>query len=108
MGPQALSAIGFIILRLGDSLTSFNKDNTANFFLAKKMHNEAIRGVYYLRIREKMLEFKGIQLEVSLSVDNKTLMSCRSTPPSPPLIGHITALAAYCMIRRAQHISFRK
>ena len=57
----------FIILQLGDSLTSFNKDNTANFFLAKKMFSEAIRrGVYSsLRIREKTLEFKGIQLEVT-------------------------------------------
>ena len=26
---------------------------------------KAIRGVYYLRIREKTLEFKGIQLEVT-------------------------------------------
>ena len=26
------SVIGFIGLRLGDSLTSFNKDNSANFF----------------------------------------------------------------------------
>ena len=29
------------------------------------MYSEAIRGVYYLRIREKTLEFKGIQLQVT-------------------------------------------
>ena len=40
----------FITLRLGDSLTFFNKDNSANV-LVKKMYNEAIQGVYYLRLQ---------------------------------------------------------
>ena len=43
----------FCYLRLGDSLTSFKI--TVLIFLVKKMYNEAIRGVYYLRIREKTL-----------------------------------------------------
>ena len=33
---------GFIILRPGEGLTSFNKDNSANF-LEKKKDNEAFR-----------------------------------------------------------------
>ena len=50
----------FIILRLGDSLTFFNQDNSANF-LVKKMYNEATQGVYYLRIRKiVVLESKGL------------------------------------------------
>ena len=44
----------FYYLRLGDSLTFFHQDNSANF-LVKKMYNEGIRGVYYLRIPEKTL-----------------------------------------------------
>ena len=43
----------FCYLRLGDSLTSFKI--TVLIFLVKKMYNEASRGVYYLRIREKTL-----------------------------------------------------
>ena len=43
----------FCYLRLADSLTSFKI--TVPIFLVKKMDNEAIRGVYYLRIREKTL-----------------------------------------------------
>ena len=43
----------FCYLRLGDSLTSFKI--TVLIFFVKKMYNEAIRGVYYLRIREKTL-----------------------------------------------------
>ena len=35
-------------------LTSCNQDNSTNFFAVKKMYNEAVRGVYYLRIREKL------------------------------------------------------
>ena len=52
---QVISVIIFIILRLGNSLTSFNQDNSANVFGEKAMDNEAIRGVSYLRIREKPL-----------------------------------------------------
>ena len=43
----------FCYLQLGDSLTSFKI--TVLIFLVKKMYNEAIRGVYHLRIREKTL-----------------------------------------------------
>ena len=43
----------FCYFRLGDSLTSFKI--TVLIFLVKKMYNEAIWGVYYLRIREKTL-----------------------------------------------------
>ena len=39
------SARGFIILRLGDGLSFFTKDNSANF-LVKKKCNEALPGVY--------------------------------------------------------------
>ena len=45
---------GFIILRPGDGLSSFNKDDSANF-LVKKKCNEAFKGVYNLRIRKKTL-----------------------------------------------------
>ena len=40
------------LFRLGDGLTSFNQDKSANLF-GVTMYNEAIWGVYYLRIREK-------------------------------------------------------
>ena len=55
VGHKLLSIIGFTILRLGDNLTSFNKDNRALIFLEKRMYNEAVQGVYYLRKHEKTL-----------------------------------------------------
>ena len=55
VGHKLLSIIGFTILRLGDNLTSFNKDNRALIFLEKRMYNEAVHGVYYLRKHEKTL-----------------------------------------------------
>ena len=54
VGHKLLSIIGFTILRLGDNLTSFNKDNSANFF-GRKDVQEAVQGVYYLRKHEKTL-----------------------------------------------------
>ena len=44
-GNKLLSVRGFIILRPGDGLSSFSKDNSANF-VVKKMRYEAFRGVY--------------------------------------------------------------
>ena len=61
--------IVFIILRLGDSLTFFNQDNSANF-LVKKMCNEAIRGVSYLKIREKNFKL-NVVLAVVLVLKSK-------------------------------------
>ena len=55
VGHKLLSIIRFTILRLGDNLTSFNKDNRAIIFLEKRMYNEAVQGVYYLRKHEKTL-----------------------------------------------------
>ena len=55
VGHKLLSIIRFTILRLGDNLTSFNKDNRALIFLEKRMCNEAVQGVYYLRKHEKTL-----------------------------------------------------
>ena len=43
----------FIILRLGEGLIFFNKDNSANFF-GEKNYSEAFQRVYILRIREKL------------------------------------------------------
>ena len=43
---------GFIILGSGEGLTSFNKDNSDNFFGEKK-NNKAFWGDYFLRICEK-------------------------------------------------------
>ena len=54
VGHKLLSIIGFTILQLGDNLTYFNKDNSANFFGQKDVQ-EAVQGVYYLRKREKTL-----------------------------------------------------
>ena len=48
------SVRGFIILRPEDGLSSFSKDNIANF-LVKKKCNEAFQGVYNLRIPKKTL-----------------------------------------------------
>ena len=42
----------FTILRSGEGVISFTKDNSANF-LREKWYNEAFPGVYILRIREK-------------------------------------------------------
>ena len=44
----------FSILQSGEVLTSFKKDNSANFSGEKK-YNEEFRGVYFLTIREKTL-----------------------------------------------------
>ena len=49
-------------MRPGDGLSSFSKDNSANF-LVKKKYNDTFRGVYNLRINEKsnlVLESKGL------------------------------------------------
>ena len=51
VGHKLLSIIGFTILQQGDNLTSFNKDNRANFFGQKDVQ-EAVQGVYYLRKHE--------------------------------------------------------
>ena len=50
--PQVSQGTSFIILRSGEDATSFTKGNSANFS-SKKWSNEAFRGVYILRIREK-------------------------------------------------------
>ena len=55
VGHKLLSIIRFTILQLRDNLTSFNKDNRAIIFLEKRMYNEAVQGVYYLRKHEKTL-----------------------------------------------------
>ena len=52
------SVRGFIILRQGDDLRAFTKDNTVNFLVIKKC-NEAFRGVYNLRICEKTLSSRS-------------------------------------------------
>ena len=44
----------FIIYQLGDGLTSFNKDSSANFSGKKKYHKD-FQGVYFASIREKTL-----------------------------------------------------
>ena len=55
---------------LGDGLTSFNLDKSANFF-GVKMYNEAIRDVYYLRIREKKNCKLNLLLLVVLVLESK-------------------------------------
>ena len=57
-GNNLESVRGFIILRQGDDLSSFTKDNTVNFLVIKKC-NEAFRGVYNLRICEKTLRSRS-------------------------------------------------
>ena len=42
----------FTILRSGEALISFNKNDLVNFSV-EKMFNEAFRNDYFLRIREK-------------------------------------------------------
>ena len=39
----------FIILRSGEGSTSFNNDNSADFFNGKKEYNEAFQGVCFLK-----------------------------------------------------------
>ena len=51
-GNEISNVRSFIILRSREGLTSFNIDNAAIFSKEKK-YNEAFRGVYFLRIREK-------------------------------------------------------
>ena len=54
-GENKLSnVISFIILQSGEGVTSFTKGNSA-YFSSKKLCNEAFRGVYIFRIREKTL-----------------------------------------------------
>ena len=45
---------GFVIWGPGEDFTSFNKDNSANFY-GEKRYNEAFLGVNVLRIRAKTL-----------------------------------------------------
>ena len=46
----------FTILRSGEALTSFNKNNLVDFSV-EKMFSEAFRDDYFLRVREKLLSF---------------------------------------------------
>lgn len=68
---KLLSIIGFTILWLGDNLTYFNKDNSANFFGQKDVQ-EAVQGVYYLRKRKKTLSL-NLVLVVFLVLESKVL-----------------------------------
>ena len=53
-GNKSSNVGSFIILLSGEGLTSFNKDNSTNFS-GEKEYIEAFRGVYFLTIREKIL-----------------------------------------------------
>ena len=53
-GNKLSNAINVTILRSGEGLTSFEKNNGANFS-GRKKYNEALWGIYFLRIREKTL-----------------------------------------------------
>ena len=53
-GNKSSNVGSFIILLSGEGLTSFNKDNSTNFS-GEKEYTEAFRGVYFLTIREKIL-----------------------------------------------------
>ena len=60
----------FIILRLGEGLIFFNKDNRANFF-GEKNYSEAFQRVYILRTREKNFK-SGISGAMTLISDDIT------------------------------------
>ena len=53
VGTKLSNVNSFIILRSGESVTSFNEDNSANFSGEKQKYNEAFRSHYFLTIREK-------------------------------------------------------
>ena len=53
-GSKLSNAISFTILGSGEGLPSFDKNNGANFS-GGKTYNEALWGIYILRIREKTL-----------------------------------------------------
>ena len=50
-GNKLLHVRSCIILRSGEGLTTFNKNDRATFVVKKK--KEAFRGVYFFRIRDK-------------------------------------------------------
>ena len=51
------------------TVTSFNENNRANFSDLNKRHNEAFRGVCFLRIREKALsQFSSWNVKVSIRI----------------------------------------
>ena len=67
-GGNKLSNVrNFSILQSGEVFSSFNNDNIANFSGEKK-YNEEFRGVYFLTIREKVLN--QISLSWSFSSSN--------------------------------------
>ena len=53
-GNKLSSVKNFVILRPKEGVTSFIKNNRVNLY-GEKNYNEAFRGVYILRIREKIL-----------------------------------------------------
>ena len=53
-GNKLSNSISVTILRSGEGLTSFEKNNGANF-TGGKNYKEALWGTYILRIREKTL-----------------------------------------------------
>ena len=61
----------FAILRLGERVTSFTKDNNANFS-SEKWENEAFREVYILRKKRKNLK-SNLVLIVVLVPESKGL-----------------------------------
>ena len=56
----------FIIYQLGDGLTSFNKDSSANFSGEKKYHKD-FQGVYFASIREKTFNMVRTTLHKHIS-----------------------------------------
>ena len=55
---------------MGEGLISFNIDNSASF-LGENKYDEAFRGVYFMRIREKTLRQILYSYESSLSLNLK-------------------------------------
>ena len=71
-GENKLSNVkSFIILRSEEGVTSFTKGNRANFS-GEKWYNEAFRGAYSLRRREKNFK-SNLVLVVVLVLESKGL-----------------------------------
>ena len=62
----------FVILRWGEGLTSFNKNNSFNFSCEKKEGKNTFRDVYFLATRQKTISSSSLNHKFSIVSDRRT------------------------------------
>ena len=95
-GNKSSNVGSFIILWSGESLTSFNNDNSANF-PGEKKYNEAFRGVYFniksnlvivvvLFLKSKVLQWYHVRQRVAQTLELESAISGYFIGYSKPIV----------------------